>query len=403
MGSLLPLGAPILVVDDETFALKMAVRILNTLGYTCIATASNGHHALQAIQTSERPFELVLCDLNMPQMDGVELMHRLLELGFEGGLVLISGEDERILDTALGHVLTQNLNVLGAIAKPIMPEALDRMLCRYRRKVEQRQYRPEPSLHLEELRAGIAGSPDSYPVLVFQPKVEIRTGKVSGVETLARWHHAERGLLGPGAFIPLAEDSGLIDELTRVIYRQAVEQTAQWHRQGIYLATSVNISVNSFSTPGFAEFLVNTAEEAGVHPAYLILEATETQVMENAFNCTEILMRLRMKKFGLSIDDFGTGNASLSQLMKIPFSEMKIDRCFINRASSNDSARAIVETSVALAKRLRMSIVAEGAETREDWDLVEGVGCDYLQGFYCAKPMHNEELMAYMAQWSGPH
>ncbi|MCP5331286.1 MAG: EAL domain-containing response regulator [Pseudomonadales bacterium] len=403
MGSLLPLDASILVVDDETFALKMAVRILNSLGYTCIATASDGHQALQTIQANEQPFELVLCDLNMPQMDGVELMHKLLEIGFEGGLVLISGEDERILDTALGHVLTQNLNVLGAIAKPILPEALDRMLCRYRRKVEQRQYRPETSLQLEELRAGIAGSPDSHPVLVFQPKIEIRTGKVSGVETLARWHHAERGLLGPGAFIPLAEDSGLIDELTQLIYRQAVEQTAQWHRQGIYLATSVNISVNSFSTPGFAEFLVSTAEEVGVHPAYLILEATETQVMENAFNCTEILMRLRMKKFGLSIDDFGTGNASLSQLMKIPFSEMKIDRCFINRASSNDSARAIVETSVALAKRLRMSIVAEGAETREDWDLVEEVGCDYLQGFYCGKPMHNGELMAYIAQWSGPH
>ncbi|MCB1650141.1 MAG: response regulator, partial [Pseudomonadales bacterium] len=112
MGSLLPLDASILVVDDETFALKMAVRILNSLGYTCIATASDGHQALQTIQANEQPFELVLCDLNMPQMDGVELMHKLLEIGFEGGLVLISGEDERILDTALGHVLTQNLNVL---------------------------------------------------------------------------------------------------------------------------------------------------------------------------------------------------------------------------------------------------------------------------------------------------
>jgi len=114
-------------------------------------------------------------------------------------------------------------------------------------------------------------------------------------------------------------------------------------------------------------------------------------------------MRMRLKRFGLSIDDFGSGNSSLAQLKSIPFTEMKIDRAFVHRANENASARAILETSVDLAKRLNMKIVAEGAETREDWDLVEQLDCDFVQGFYCARPMSNEKLLEFMEKWTGPH
>lgn len=403
MTSTLSSDALVLVVDDETFARTLAVRILNKLGYTRIDTASDGSIALQKLKEAEQPFQIIICDLNMPQMDGVEFMSQLRGTDFAGGLILLSGEDQRMLDTVLGHAVAQNLNILGAIPKPLKPEPLNDLLSRYRNKEEQRQYRAEVPLTLAELKAGIGGDPDNYPVLVFQPKVEVATGKVSGVETLARWHHPERGLVGPGAFIPLAESAGLIDDLTRLIYQKAVEQTSQWHKQGHLLSTSVNISINSFTTPGFADFLVRTAENAGLYPGHIMLEATETQVMENAINCTEILMRLRLKKFGLSIDDFGTGNASMAQLMNIPFTEMKIDRSFVHDAVNNAGARAILEMSVALAKKLHMTIVAEGAETREDWNLVEALGCDFVQGYYCARPMQNSELLNFLAGWTGPH
>lgn len=162
-------------------------------------------------------------------------------------------------------------------------------------------------------------------------------------------------------------------------------------------------NVNTFTLPDFPDFLIQAAQDEGVDPSKVVLELTETQVMENAVDCLEVLMRLRMKKFGLSIDDFGTGHSSMEQLKRIPFTELKIDRAFVYGAIENSSARAILESSAVLAKKLKMEIVAEGAETREDWDLVEEPGCDYVQGFYCVKPMPNEVLMEFLENWQGPH
>ncbi|WP_237132792.1 EAL domain-containing protein [Pseudohongiella sp. O18] len=403
MNSPLAFDAPILVVDDESFALTLAARMLNKLGYQCITSANSGSTALQAIDTANEPFQLILCDLNMPEMDGLEFLQELANLDYLGAIILLSGEDQRMLETASGHVLAQNLNVLGAISKPLKPEPLLALLQRIKPHRRSSNNRPQHELSHEDLRAGIAGSTDCHPVLVYQPKVNIASGEITSVETLARWQHPDYGLLGPNAFIAVAERSGLIDELTKVIYRQAVAQTVIWHRQGFPLATSVNISINSFATVGFSDFLVQEAEDQGLPTRFLCLEATETQVMENALNCTQILMRLRLKKFGLSIDDFGTGNSSMSQLMNIPFTELKIDRSFVNGAAKSDSARAILETSVALGKRLQMSIVAEGVETREDWDLVQTSGCDYVQGYYCSKPISGEQLTELLNSWTGPH
>jgi len=139
-----------------------------------------------------------------------------------------------------------------------------------------------------------------------------------------------------------------------------------------------------------------------VSPEQLVLEVTESQVTDNLTACQEIMMRLRLKKFGLSIDDFGTGNSSLVQLKHIPFTELKIDRAFVHGAATNSSARAILETSVDLARRLDMKTVAEGGETTEDWKLVEGLGVDYFQGYYCAKPMSAADLATFLKTWSPP-
>ena len=239
--------------------------------------------------------------------------------------------------------------------------------------------------------------------LVFQPKVSVTDGQVKGVETLARWNHAERGILGPGAFIPLAEKSGLIHDLTYAIHKKAMAQQGEWLANGIDMKVSVNIAVNSFSIENFSDFLMNTALEQGVDLSRVVIEVTETQVMADATSCLEIMMKLRMKKMGLSIDDFGTGNSSMEQLKRIPFTELKIDRAFVYGAANDSGARAILESSVNLAKNLKMETVAEGAENREDWDLVESLGVDLVQGYYCAKPMPNEQFMKFLEDWTGPH
>jgi EAL domain-containing protein (putative c-di-GMP-specific phosphodiesterase class I) len=390
-----------LVVDDEDFVLNLSVRILGKLGCEKVETANNGNVALEKIDSAAEPFDIAICDLNMPEMDGVEFMRHAAGKDFSGGVIFLSGEDERMLDTARDLAEAHNLNIIGAMPKPLKPDALKALLEQYKPKEEKRSYAAQESITEEELRAGI--NDGTGLLLVYQPKVNIKTGEITGVETLARWQHPERGMLGPGAFIPLSEESGLIDELTYAIYRGAVSQVGEWLSMGIQLRTSINVAVNTFTKDGFVDFVTEVALEQGVDPSNLVLEVTESQVMEDAVNCLEIMMRLRMKKFGLSIDDFGTGHSSMAQLKQIPFTELKVDRAFVYGAVHDSSARAILESSVSLAKNMKMEIVAEGAENREDWDLVESLECDYVQGFYCAKPMSNDQLMEFMEKWTGPH
>lgn len=391
----------ILVLDDESFVLGLSVRILERLGYRNVQTAGDGSYGLGIVESRDPPIDLVICDLNMPETDGIEFMRRAHDIGYRGALIFLSGEDRRMLDTALDLAVTHSINVLGAIQKPLKPDALEALLERFSPAAERKEYAAQHEVSREELEEAVSGADVAELVLFYQPKVHAGTGTITGVEALARWHHSERGLLGPGAFIPLAEKEGLINALSFAIYRKAVQQAAAWQAAGTDLTISVNFSINTFSLPEFPRFLLETAEQHGVSPARLMLEVTETQVMQNVASCQEVMMRLRMKKFGLSVDDFGTGNSSLVQIKNIPFTELKIDRAFVHGAATNTSARAILETSIDLARKLGMQTVAEGVETSADWDLVLSLGVDYVQGYYTARPMPGEELPGFIERFPG--
>lgn len=389
----------ILVVEDETFMLSLVVRILAGLGYPSITTASNGR---QALEHAPSTFDVIISDLNMPEMDGVELLGHLATRQFSGGIVLLSGEDERILETAMGLARTQRLNVLGTLPKPLKPEPLKALLASYEETDQQQMPASEPQLAIseDELRAGADGE---RLALVYQPKIRVSDGSVVGVETLARWNHDSRGLLGPAAFIPLAEDTGVIHPLTLSIYRKAITQLCEWTSQGLDLKMSINVSINSFASENFASSLIALSQAMDVDFRQIIFEVTESQVVDDIFHCLATLMQLRMKRIGLSIDDFGTGNATLQQLKRIPFTELKIDRGFVTGACRDASTRAILESSIELARKLKMETVAEGVETRGDWDLVEALGVDQVQGYYCAKPLSADQFQEFYANYSGPH
>lgn len=394
----------ILLIDDDPFYSQLAVEVLNNLGFDEVAVANDGNSGLDQLTGTGLHFDVVICDLNMPEMNGVEFIRHASQTGFNGGIILLSGENKRMLETAYGVAKTHDANILGAMAKPIDPEELRLAMGRLEPNGNnKRSFVPQAPITETQLRDGITGSANDDVKLVFQPKIEVATGKIVGVETLARWWNKDRGILGPGAFIPLAEERALIDDLTNTIYKKAVKQAAQWQAESIDLRTAINFSVNSFSRQAFCDFLIEVVQKSAIDPSCLILEITETQAMSIAVDCLESIIGMRLNRFGLSIDDFGTGNSSLAQLKNIPFTELKVDRAFVNGASQNESALAILEASISLARKLEMVVVAEGVETREDWDLVEQLGVDYVQGFYCAKPMTNEELMSFMAAWTGPH
>ena len=385
-----------LIVDDEAFIRTLVERILKNLGAENIRTAEGGKAALEVIDTGGAP-DIVLCDLNMPEMDGIEFLRHLVDREFKGGIALISGEDKRILETAQELGKAQNLNILGALSKPITPPELTKLLDQFGNANEARGPRPGVSVTPEELQAALD---DGKITAHFQPKVSVQTKELIGVETLVRWIDPDKGFIPPDAFISVAEDHGMIDQLTDTVFTLAMEQGAEWLASGIDVKIAVNLSVDNLNRLDLPEFVVETAQNKGMNPGHVVLEVTESRLMQDIVKPLEILTRLRLKGLALSIDDFGTGHSSMEQLKRIPFTELKIDRAFVNGAHADDTARSILESSVTLAKKLGMTIVAEGVEDQQDWDLVESLGIDLIQGYFVCRPLPGADLPGWLAEWS---
>jgi EAL domain-containing protein (putative c-di-GMP-specific phosphodiesterase class I)/FixJ family two-component response regulator len=385
----------ILVLDDERFVLKLHVHMLAGLGFTSVTACDNAADGLAWVDAAGQRADLILLDLKMPRMDGVEFVRKLVERGYGGSLVLISGEDERVLRMANRLVQAHRIPVLGHIRKPVSMAALALAMDRWLPASADPPVRRKTYAG-DELRAAIA---NDELVNHYQPKVDVATGAVAGVEALVRWRHPADGLVLPDDFIPLAEDEGLIDALTRVALTRALADAAAWQQAGQPLRVAINISMDNLASVDFTDFVAAAAATAGVAPQAIVLEVTESRLMLDARAPLEILTRLRLKGFRLSIDDFGTGHSSLSQLQDIAFDELKIDRSFVHGAWRDATVRAMYYTSLGLGMHLGMQVVAEGVEDREDWDFVRDTGCELAQGYFIARPMPAAELAGWIASW----
>ena len=386
----------ILLIDNEPFVLKLLARQLANLGFTEVTCHGRAHDALAVLENDADAAGLVFCDLQMPEMDGVELVRHLARIEYGGGLVLVSGEDKRILKTAKDLANAHQLNVLGALHKPVAVEQLRKILGGQLSRGATAPRSTRKTYSADELRLAIAGG---ELVNHYQPKVGLASGMVAGVETLVRWQHPQDGLVLPDQFIATAEDYGLIDELTRVVLTGALRQARLWRDEGLPLLVAVNISMDNLVALEFPDWIAHTASKAGVPLASLVLEVTESRLMKNPLAVLDILTRLRLKHIGLSIDDFGTGYSSLAQLRDIPFDELKIDQGFVHGACRDASLKTIVEGSCGIARQLDMKIVAEGVEDRADWNFLRTADCDLAQGYFIARPMPGEELADWISDW----
>lgn len=390
----------ILIIDDEPFALKLLTHQLAQLGLMEVTAHEQAEEALSTLEDNPGVTELVLCDLQMPRMDGVEFVRHLARIGYTGNLVLVSGEDERILQTAEKLANAHRLKILGVLHKPVTPAQLRRVL-------EHRYAEPsgapvsEAKLYgPDELRQAIA---DGDLVNYYQPKVDVASGTFVGVEALVRWRHPSDGLLSPDLFIPMAEKHGLIDALTCDVLAKALGQARLWMDIGISLRVAVNISMNNLTALDFPDFVASSAGRAGVPLTNIVLEITESQLMRNLLAPLDILTRLRLKHISLSIDDFGTGYSSLAQLHDIPFDELKVDKGFVHGAWQDSSLRAIFDASMGMARQLGMKTVAEGVEDRADWNFLRRSGCDMAQGYFIARPMPAANIVDWMLEWEERH
>lgn len=384
-------GLTVLVVEDHDFQRRTVARMLRSLGAREVLEAGDGKQALTLIRGAA-PVDLVVCDLDMPEMDGMEFIRHLGELNSLASVIISSAQDRALLASVekMGHAY--GVRLLGAIEKPITLDGLEDLIARYEAPTPQpaRTSASIPNFSLEQILRGLQQK-QFEPF--FQPKSELAMGRIVGAEALARWRHPEHGLVGPYAFIALLEQSGKINELTFAMLEAAADACRAWRERGLELTVSVNLSLVSLTDTTLADRITQAVRSAGLDPRHMILEITETAAMTEVAPALENLTRLRMRGFGLSVDDYGTGFSSLQQLTRVPFTELKIDQGFVKGCATNPSSRAIVESSVEMARRLSIKSVAEGVETQEDWDLLKAAGCDMAQGYFIAKPMDKNSFL----------
>ena len=394
----------VLLIDDEPFQLKILGRQFANLGFHQQERCSDAHAAMARIANEPDSFGLIACDLHMPQMDGVEVVRRLSELGYRGALVLISGEDTRVLQTAERLARAQSLQVLGAVSKPVpMPilrELLAPLLTTADKSPSSEEPAPprhgEPLIDAATLALAIA---HGELVVHFQPKVSLKGARLLGVEALVRWQRPQGELVAPDRFIGLAEEHGLIDALTNDVLARALAEVRRWSDRALPLQVAVNVSTLSLTDQQFPDRVLLALQTAGVLAPRLVLEITESQLLQQPVRTLDVLTRLRLKRVGLSIDDFGTGHSSLTQLHDLPFGELKLDRSFVTGAHANPSLQAIVGPTLDMARQLGLHTVAEGVETLEDWRWLQASGCDAAQGWFVGRPMPAERLLGWLAEW----
>jgi EAL domain-containing protein (putative c-di-GMP-specific phosphodiesterase class I) len=230
-------------------------------------------------------------------------------------------------------------------------------------------------------------------MLYYQPKMELSTSQIIGVEALLRWKHRTRGWISPDTFIPIAEETGLIVTLGEWVIREACRQLRRWNEQGLaHLAISVNVSTQQFEREDFVDSVLRTMSSHGIAPGRLEIEITESALMRNISETITALRRLRDAGVILSIDDFGTGYSSLGYLKQFPVDTLKIDRSFVKDLHSSNDDAAICSAIIAMARELRLKVVAEGVEVQEQLDFLRLHGCDQIQGFLISKPVPLNDL-----------
>ena len=387
----------VLVVDDQSHVRRWVRSVLKTMGITDVAEAADGREAMTAVVQPGAWFDLILCDLRMPTRDGIETIRAFAGLGIESAIIIMSVEEERMIESAGALAEMQGLRLLGTVHKPLTPANLEPLLQRVPRVDAVRRAEP-PVVAREDLANAFSRG---ELLLHYQPKVWMASGKFAGVEALVRWKHPELGLVPPGAFVPLMEESDVLSaSLGDFAVREALACSRRWHDAGRELNVAINLSARTFDDLEFPERLDALCVAAQVPARDVTLEVTETQVARDAIRMIDVATRLRLKGFSLAVDDFGTGQSGLAQLQRMPFNEIKIDRQFVHGCSTSATQRSVVEASIALAHSLKMTSVAEGIQDRPDWDVVAGLGCDIVQGFAIARPMSETRLRAWAAQWS---
>ena len=382
----------LIVIDDEAHLAR----------FVCDVAAQSGFDAEQCNDGGifkkkyNKYADVIILDLMMPEVDGVEIIRFMAEIQCDAQLILMSGFDSSVLHSAEKLAIEHRLNFAGSLNKPFRAHELRHLLSTLSitPKCLATKARIEPP-PVNDLRTALE---NNELVVYYQPKVELNKNSPAAAEALVRWQHPGLGLIGPNLFIPIAEQHGLIDDLTWIVLEQVLTQCAAWRNRGITVQVAINMSASTLKELDLPEKMGRLIEQYGLNPSQIVLEITESALMQELIKSLDILTRLRLKGIRLSIDDFGTGYSSLIQLYRAPFSEIKIDRSFVGEMEHDAEAATIVETIIMLGHKLGMKTIAEGVETEACRLRLAELGCDQAQGYLFARPMPADKISLWFSE-----
>jgi EAL domain-containing protein (putative c-di-GMP-specific phosphodiesterase class I) len=382
----------LLVVDDEPVQCLIVTRAMSALGFAADSATSLEE---ASSQISEHPYDVVVLDLSLGGREGISLLRLIATNPGDPIVILMSRLDDSVRAASTRFAVALGLRVAGALAKPVGPAALRALLANPlpHRRHSHSAHAAQPTA--DELAAAL----DKHDIVAaFQPKVKLLDNEVVGFEALARWHHPPHGPVLPDVFIPIAEQNGLIVPLTRRILEDALAACQRWRHHHPACSVAVNISPLVLANPALPEEIESLLVQYGLSPGALIAEITETTVITNPLLAAEVLTRLRIKGIGLSMDDFGTGYSSLLTLLRLPFTELKIDRSFVASCETDDEAWKIIRATISLARELGLSVVAEGIETEAVEARLRAAGCLIGQGWQFGRAMSERAVHTWLQQ-----
>jgi EAL domain-containing protein (putative c-di-GMP-specific phosphodiesterase class I) len=387
----------VLIVDDDLFINKVISAQFTKLGFTNLEGITDPLKALDFLRLNIDKVSLVVCDLQMPTLDGIEFVREVAHEGYTGKVILVSGEDPRLLRSAQRLVEAMGLSTLGAIQKPVK---LDVLASIFEKEFSAKKTLALQTFEIEEVKQALASN---ELVNYYQPKVDLSTGLVVGVEALIRWIHPEHGVISPAAFLPALEQAGCDAEL--LLHVLSGETGALKLLRDIVpiqpnFKVAVNVSDANLADTRLPEKLLALLQTYGVAAKNLVLEISENRASGSRTKYNSTLSRLALKGFVLSLDDFGAGKTTMTDLSDIAISEIKFDRDFVHNVHRDSAQKMSLHSCIKMAEALELITVAEGVEKIEDWDVLKALGCNVVQGYIIAKPMPLEVLDSWLGHWA---
>ncbi len=388
-----------LVAEDHDFQRRSLVRMLGDLGAKQVLEAADGRGALDYFSDLTQPLDVIICDLDMPGMDGMELIRHIGKSGAPASIILTSALDHTLISSVGEMARAYGINVIGVIDKPANPAKLLELIRLHGGNRDNIRRAAPGTMRFSagELRSALQAG---QFVPCYQPQVEFAGGRLAGVEVRARWRHPELGLLSPAQFAEPLVAAGLTGALTRTMIESAAQARAAWARAGLDLTAALALPAQMLDTPTIAADLAAWIAPSGSTPRNITLEITDLGAASSTPAVLENLARLRIRDFGIAVEDGGAGTCSVQFLTRSPFTCLKIGREVVHDAARQERLRQIIEARIAMAARLDFRTIACQIGNRHEWDRLASLGCNLAQGDFIAPAMEAAAIPAWASRWT---